>query len=68
MRTVFIFAAAMAALTATAHAYQINGFYAELVACEFGYSQVRGENGYTGTYNVMGELFTVYFGGNYCPA
>ncbi len=50
----------------TANAYTINGKYASLISCDYGYSAVRGESGYTGTYNVMGEIWTVYFGRSYC--
>jgi hypothetical protein len=49
-----------------ASAYTINGKYASLVSCDFAYSAVRGESGYTGTYEVMGEYWTVYFGSSYC--
>lgn len=49
-----------------ADAYNINGKYASLISCDFGFSSVRGESGYTGTYDVMGEIWTVYFGSNYC--
>lgn len=48
------------------NAYTINGKYASLVSCDYGYSAVRGESGYTGTYEVMGEYWTVYFGSSYC--
>ena len=40
----------------TAHAYIIHGKHARLVSCEYGYSAVRGESGYTGTYEVDGLL------------
>ncbi len=49
-----------------ASAYTINGQYASLISCDFGYSSVRQESGYTGTYEVMGEIWTVYFGSSYC--
>ena len=49
-----------------AQAYQINGWYASLVSCDYAYSSVRGESGYTGTYLVNGEYWTVYFGSSYC--
>jgi len=49
-------------------AHSINGVYASLVSCDYSYSSVRGESGYTGTYKARGEYFTQYFGGNYCPA
>ena len=52
--------------TSVSFAYTINGQYARLVSCEYGYSAVRGESGYTGVYEVLGEMWTVYFGGNYC--
>ena len=48
------------------HAYMINGKYARLISCDYAYSAVRGESGYTGTYEVMGEIWTVYFGASYC--
>lgn len=50
----------------TANAYTINGKYASLISCDYGYSAVRGESGYTGTYDVLGEIWTVYFGASYC--
>ena len=50
----------------SANAYMINDKYASLVSCDYGYSAVRGESGYTGTYEVMGEYWTVYFGSSYC--
>ena len=50
----------------TASAYSINGNYASLVSCDFSYNRVRGESGYTGTYLVLGEYWTVYFGMTYC--
>lgn len=49
-----------------ASAYQIYGKYAALISCDYGWSAVRGENGYTGTYDVQGEYWTVYFGSSYC--
>ena len=49
-----------------ASAYQINGKYARLISCDWGWSAVRGESGYTGTYEVYGEIWTVYFGSSYC--
>ena len=64
--------AVMACLVAggalTANAYTLNGKYAQLINCNFEYSVVRGESGYTGTYNVQGEIWTVYFGSKYCPS
>jgi len=51
---------------ATAYAYTIHGKYASLISCDYGWSAVRGESGYTGTYDVMGEIWTVYFGSSYC--
>tara|TARA_Y100000741_G_scaffold357904_1_gene336326 strand:- start:213 stop:446 length:234 start_codon:yes stop_codon:yes gene_type:complete len=48
--------------------HTINGYYARLINCDYSYSQVRGESGYTGTYEVMGEIYTQYFGSQYCPA
>ena len=50
----------------SAFAYTINGKYARLISCEYSYSSVRGESGYTGTYEVQGEIWTVYFGSSYC--
>ena len=50
----------------SAFAYTINGKYARLISCDYGYSSVRGESGYTGTYEVQGEIWTVYFGSRYC--
>ncbi len=49
-----------------AYAYTINGHYARLISCDWGYSVVRGESGYTGTYEVYNEIWTVYFGSTYC--
>lgn len=57
---------ALGAAAIPARAYTINGVYASLISCNYGYSAVRGESGYTGTYEAMGELFTVYFGPSYC--
>jgi hypothetical protein len=53
-------------LSTSASAYMINGKYASLISCDWGWSAVRGESGYTGTYKVMGEIWTVYFGSSYC--
>ena len=53
-------------LSSASSAYQINGVYASLVSCDYAYSSVRGESGYTGVYNARDELFTVYFGSTYC--
>jgi hypothetical protein len=64
--TAVLYAALLASATVSAHT--INGHYASLVSCDYGYSAVRGESGYTGTYRVLGELFTQYFGSRYCPA
>ena len=50
----------------TANAFTINGQYASLISCDYGYSAVRGESGYTGTYDVLGEIWTVYFGDSFC--
>ena len=54
------------AVAMPASAYQINGKYASLISCDYGWSAVRGESGYTGTYEVLGEIWTVYFGSSYC--
>lgn len=59
---------ALALTSGPTHAYQINGWTAELVSCDYGYSAVRGESGYTGTYRVVDEIVKVYFGEEYCPA
>ena len=56
----------MLGCTIAARAYQINGKYARLISCDFGWSAVRGESGYTGTYEVFGEIWTIYFGSSYC--
>jgi hypothetical protein len=48
--------------------HTINGVYASLISCNYAYSSVRGESGYTGTYKARGEIFTQYFGSRYCPA
>ena len=48
--------------------YTINGVYAQRMSCVYGYSSVRGESGYTGTYEARGEIFTQYFGSRYCPS
>ena len=63
------FAVSLALLGSAAtmsNAYMINGKYASLVSCDFSYSAVMGESGYTGTYLVLGEYWTVYFGSSYC--
>jgi alpha-D-ribose 1-methylphosphonate 5-triphosphate synthase subunit PhnG len=61
-----IFATCLLLVCSTVNAYDINGNYASLIKCEYGYSHVRGESGYTGYYRVMGEIWTVYFGSDYC--
>ncbi|MFV1494894.1 hypothetical protein VW040_01060 [Phaeobacter sp. JH85H1] len=69
-RTLFgiIFGAVAAvAIAAPVNAYTINGHYASQISCEYGWSAVRGESGYTGVYEVLGEYFSVYFGSSYCP-
>ena len=45
-------------------AYTIGGAYATLVSCNWG--QFGYQHGYLGTYNVNGQLYTVFFGNNYC--
>jgi hypothetical protein len=50
------------------YSHTINGHYAQLITCDFAYSATRGESGYTGTYKVLGEIFTQYFGSNFCPS
>lgn len=49
-----------------ASAFSIGGKYATLVSCDFGYSEERDESGNTGTYLVLGEYWTVYFGDDEC--
>ena len=66
MKTIAYVVAALFALAGPADAYEINGFYARLVTCNYEFSAVRGESGYTGIYEAMGELFSIYFGPNYC--
>lgn len=66
MRRMFFAVVLLIIGTASASAYTINGKYARLISCDFGWSSVRGESGYTGTYEVMGEVWTVYFGSSYC--
>ena len=56
------------ALATSAGAYQIYGKYASLNSCEYVWSDVRGEFGYTGIYEVMGEYWSVYFGRSYCQS
>lgn len=69
MKKISIICLAVATLTPNiAFSHTINGHYAQLLSCNYGYSSVRGESGYTGTYKVMNEVFTQYFGSNYCPA
>lgn len=65
-RIVFLSILAFASAAAPALAYQINGYYARLISCEYGWSAVRGEYGNTGTYEVSGEIWTVYFGQDSC--
>jgi len=48
--------------------HTINGVYASLISCDYSYSSVRGESGYTGTYKARDEIFTQYFGSRYCPS
>jgi hypothetical protein len=67
MAAVFAVSAGFVGSTPTiVSAYSINGKYASLVSCDYGWSAVRGESGYTGTYEVLGEYWTVYFGTAYC--
>ena len=66
MKKIIIAAGLVAAFATSANAYTINGWYAQLVSCDYGWSAVRGESGYTGTYLVNGEYWTVYFGSSYC--
>jgi len=49
-----------------AQAYTIHGQYANLISCDYEWSNLRMEHGYTGTYSVMGEIWTVYFGNSHC--
>ena len=60
------FAAISLGITGTVAAYMIHGKYARLISCDYGWSSVRGESGYTGTYEVQGEIWTIYFGSSYC--
>ena len=64
--TAILALALSASVMVAAHAYTINDKYARLVSCEWAWSAVRGEAGYTGTYEVLGEYWTVYFGQSYC--
>ena len=66
LKRVMVAVFALFVFPGAAGAFNINGHYARLVSCDFAYSAVRGESGYTGTYEVSGEIFTVYFGSNYC--
>ena len=66
MKKMILATATLIAFASSATAYTIHGKYASLIKCEFGYSPVRGESGYTGYYDVMGEIWTVYFGSSYC--
>lgn len=66
MKAIILLVLALGLLAVPAAAYQINGQYARLISCEFAFSPVRQESGYTGTYEVLGEIWTVYFGQNYC--
>ena len=61
-----LLATALVAAATSASAYTINGWYAELISCDYGWSAVRGESGYTGRYLVNNEIWTVYFGSSYC--
>ena len=55
-------------LPAAVFAHTINGKFASLVTCEWAYSQLRGESGYTGIYKVGNEVVSQYFGSKYCPS
>lgn len=66
MAIALILAIFLSAHTNIASAYSINGKYATLVPCDFAYSEARDESGYTGTYLVFGEYWTVYFGDADC--
>lgn len=69
MKKISLICLVLASLTPSlSFSHTINGHYAELISCDYGFSSVRGESGYTGTYKVMGEIFTQYFGSRYCPA
>ena len=49
-----------------AFAYTIHGKHASLIKCDYEWSSVRGESGYTGYYEVRDEIWTVYFGKDRC--
>ncbi len=47
-----------------AQAYTIGGAYASLLSCTYG--QFGYQYGHLGTYNVNGQIITVFFGNSYC--
>jgi hypothetical protein len=55
---------ALAILTTASQAYTIGGAYASLLSCDWG--QYGYEYGNIGTYKVNGQIYTVFFGSNYC--
>ena len=51
--------------TSQVNAYQIGGAYATLIDCSWGKHGY--EYGHIGTYKLLdGQIYTVYFGRNYC--
>lgn len=49
---------------APAQAYTIGGAYASLVSCTWG--QYGNQYGNIGTYNVNGQIHSIFFGSSYC--
>jgi hypothetical protein len=48
------------------YAYTIGGAYASLISCQWG--QYGYQYGNIGTYNVNGQIYTQFFGNQYCPS
>ena len=48
-----------------ASAYTIGGAYASQLSCNWG--QYGNLYGWIGTYNVNGQIYSMFFGNTYCP-
>ncbi len=48
----------------TANSYEIGGAYAQLLNCKWG--QYGYEYGYIGTYKANNQIYSIFFGNNYC--
>jgi hypothetical protein len=57
-------AIALLLISTNTFAYSIGGAYATLISCTYG--QWGHQYGNIGTYNVNGQVYTVFFGSNFC--